>query len=353
MRSLLAKSVAVFLLTLEITSGAAAEQKPVITLHRTACFGSCPVYSVEIFADGQVRYVGSQFVQITGERTAVITKGDVEKLVRDFLRIGYFSLKADYETYKNSDGTVEMVSDQPTTYISLRIGEREKSIKDYAFAPKALNDLEREIDRVANTHRWIHGDADDLKKWQFVESDVYQRIKPGFTRLMQYAGEGNLKGMEQQHAAGVNVNAADESGWTALMLAAAMCQDKAVGKLLDWGALVDLGDKNGDSALIGAAAAFCLPIGAEEQQMHIIRLLLQHSANPNGSDRVGESPLMAVTQYGNVGALTLLLTSGARRDLRDEDGKSALDYARESLKKFNDHSWTDGLKKIVAVLQER
>ena len=353
MCSLLAKSSVVLFLVLDITSGVIAQQKPVITLHRTACYGSCPIYSVEIFADGEIRYSGSQFVQITGERTAVIPKEDVEKLVRDFLRIGYFSLKANYETHKNPDGTIEMVSDLPTTYTSLRIGGRERSVKDYAFAPRALNELEWEIDRVANTHRWVDGEVDDLKKWQFVESDVYRRIKPGLTRLMQYAGEGNLKGMEQQHAAGANVNAADETGWTALMLAAAMCQDKAVGKLLDWGALVDPRDKNGDSALIGAAAASCLPNGAEEQQTHIIRLLLQHGANPNESDRVGEAPLMAVTQYGNVGALSLLLTSGARRDLRDEDGKSALDYARESLKKFNDHSWTDGLKKIVAVLEER
>lgn len=353
MCSSLTKYLLVLSFVLSADCIANAQEKPVITLRRTGCFGTCPVYSVEIFENGRVIYTGSQFVQVSGERTSAIPKADVEKLVHDFLRIGYFSLKASYETHKNPDGTVEMISDLPTTYTSLRIGERTKSVKDYASAPRALKDLEWEIDRAANTHRWIDDDADDLKKWQFVQPDVYRRIKPGLTRLMQDAGEGNLEGMEQQHEEGANVNAADETGWTALMLASAMCQDRAVGKLLAWGARLDSRDKNGDSALIGAAAAFCLPNGAQAQQTHIIRLLLEHGASPNDSDHEGETPLMAVTTYGNVGAVRLLLNSGALANLRDRDGKSALDYARESLKKFNDNTWTDELKKIVAVLQEQ
>lgn len=351
MHRLLPKIAIALLFFVQITSAVTAQEKPVITLRRTNCFGTCPVYSVEIFATGRIKYTGSQFVQITGEKTAVMSKEDVEKLVRDFLRIGYFSLQASYETHKNPDGTREMISDLPTTYTLLRIGKREKSVKDYAFAPKALIDLEWEIDRVADTHRWIDGDADDLKKRQFVQPDVYRRIKPGLTRLMQYAGEGDLHSMEQQHAAGTNVNAADETGWTALMLAASMCQVKEVTKLLSWGALVQPRDKNGDSALIGAAAAFCLE--RQEEQTEIIRLLIHHGADPNQSDTLGETPLMAVTKYGNVAALNLLLSSGARAGLRDRNGKSALDYARQSLKEFNDNAWTDSLKEIVAILQER
>lgn len=323
-----------------------AQREPVITLRRTACYGTCPVYSVEIFEDGRVKFTGKQFVQVSGERTAAIPKEDVGKLVQNFLRIDYFSLKDMYET----DG-YEVITDLPTTYTSLRIGGRTKSVEDYAFAPEVLNDLEWEIDRTANTHRWIHGGADDLKKGQYVESDVDRRIKPGLTRLMQDAGEGKLEAMEQEREHGGNVNAADETGWTALMLASAMCQDKAVGKLLEWGARVHSRDKNGDSALTGAAAAACPLRSAEEQQTNIIRLLLQHGANPNSSDHKGETPLMAVATYGNVAALRLLLDSGARADLRDRDGKSALDYARQSLKQFNGTIWTDGLQETVRTLQ--
>jgi Domain of unknown function (DUF6438) len=62
-------------LTLECACTAVAQQpEPLVTLRRTACYGTCPVYSLEIFADGFIRYVGVNFVQYTGERRAVVAQ---------------------------------------------------------------------------------------------------------------------------------------------------------------------------------------------------------------------------------------------------------------------------------------
>jgi hypothetical protein len=133
----------------------AQEREPVITLRRTACLGWCPVYSLEIFDDGFIRYVGTEFVQYRGERRAIIRRDAVENLVALFLRADYFGLKDNYETYRAPDGTVWHVTDLPTAYTSLRIGTRKKSVRDYAFAPKRLTELEDEIDKVVNTKRWI------------------------------------------------------------------------------------------------------------------------------------------------------------------------------------------------------
>jgi len=330
-----------------------AQEDPVITLRRTACFGTCPVYSLEIFEDGFVRYVGTQFVQVTGEHRTVIPRDAVESLISHFLRVDYFTLQDSYETYKAPDGTVWNVTDLPTTYSSLRVGTRKKSLKDYAFAPKVLVELELEVDRVANTHRWIDGEKDDPKKWEFVQPDVYSRIKPGMSQFMQAAGEGDLKELERGHDAGANINEADETGWTALMLASAMCQEQAVRRLLDWGAKVDLRDKNGDTALIGASAAFCTNEKTREGQASIVHMLLLRGANPDAQDSAGETALMAVTTYGNVGALCALLESGARPQIKDNDGRSALDYARTALKKYYNHFWTPELRKLVKVLEAR
>lgn len=46
----------------------------VITIERAACFGSCPVYSAEIHADGTVVYVGKQYVKEIGERRFKISQ---------------------------------------------------------------------------------------------------------------------------------------------------------------------------------------------------------------------------------------------------------------------------------------
>jgi ankyrin repeat protein len=97
-----------------------------------------------------------------------------------------------------------------------------KSVKDYAFSPEKLLMLELEIDRVANTHRWIHG-VDDLKDWELVGTDVYERTKPGMTLAMQSAGLGHTDILQNEHDGGADIDAQDDTGWTALMLAAEKC----------------------------------------------------------------------------------------------------------------------------------
>jgi hypothetical protein len=133
----------------------AQQPEPVITLRRTACLGTCPVYSVEIFDDGFVRYTGIEFVQYKGEQRAVIPREAVENLVASFLRADYFALQDSYDICRNSDGTFTIVSDLPTAYTSLRFGQRKKAVRNYVCAPRRLTSLEAEIDKATNTQRWI------------------------------------------------------------------------------------------------------------------------------------------------------------------------------------------------------
>ena len=62
---------------------------------------------------------------------------------------------------------------------------------------------------------------------------------------------------------------------------------------------------------------------------------------------------MTLTTYGNLAAVQVLLSSGARTELQDQNGRSALDYARQALKTYNDHFWTPELKQVVALLEGR
>jgi hypothetical protein len=329
-----------------------SQELPVITMRRPWCFGTCPIYSLEIFQDGKLHYNGEKFVAVIGPQEGRIPPAAVKALIESFYKIDYFDLKDVYETQQNPDGSMTMVSDLPTTYTSLRVGSRTKSVKDYAFSPEKLRTLELEIDRVANTHRWVHG-IDDLKDWQQVLSDIYGRTKPGMTLLMQAAGKGDVNVLVKEHENGSDINAQDETGWTAIMLAGEQCRLDTVQQLLDWHAQVNIKDKNGDDALMGAASAFCYEPSARKAQAQIIKLLIANGADPNLHDDRGLTPLMALTTYGNTDAATILLDAGVQVEAKDQAGMTALDHAKNALKKYYDNSWTDELRQFVTMLEQR
>ena len=126
-----------------------------IQLERTTCFGACPAYSVSIDAQGNVTFEGKNFVRVKGPQTDRIPISKVRGLLETAERIRFFDLRDQYRTIHNPDGSETVVSDLPTTFVSIRSGGRSKRIDDYFGAPKALRDLEREIDLAAGTKRWV------------------------------------------------------------------------------------------------------------------------------------------------------------------------------------------------------
>ncbi|MBD2439547.1 DUF6174 domain-containing protein [Nostoc sp. FACHB-110] len=120
-----------------------------ITLQRTACFGTCPIYKITIFPDGRVVYEGERFVKVVGKRTARISPQAVRKLVAEFDKLNYFSLSDNYQGGP---------TDQPSAITSLTIGKQQKTVNHYLGSPnasQALTALENKIDAVVNSQRWI------------------------------------------------------------------------------------------------------------------------------------------------------------------------------------------------------
>lgn len=121
-----------------------------ITLTRSVCFGFCPAYSVTITGEGQVSYVGGQFVNVVGQQQASIPRADVERLLARFDAIGFERLRDEY---------LAQVSDVPSYTISLTRNGRTKRVVDYMGVavgmPDSVRELEDEIDRVAGTARWV------------------------------------------------------------------------------------------------------------------------------------------------------------------------------------------------------
>ncbi|MFC1956146.1 DUF6438 domain-containing protein [Chloroflexota bacterium] len=122
----------------------------VITLQRTPCFGTCPVYKLTIFGDGKVVYEGKDFVRTRGRAETTISHARIEQLVSEFEKVNYFSLNDKY--------TERTITDAPSVITSITIDGKSKSIEHYHGdfnAPKQLTELEDEIDAIVNSNQWI------------------------------------------------------------------------------------------------------------------------------------------------------------------------------------------------------
>jgi Domain of unknown function (DUF6438) len=132
-----------------------ADQAPVITLERTACFGSCPVYRLATSADGRVTYEGRAHVRQLGTASAQISPDQVQRLLSEFDRAGYFSFSSRYTPAEPVCG--RYATDLPSAITSIRVDGRAKRIEhDYGCgaAPGALMVLERRIDEVLGSAQW-------------------------------------------------------------------------------------------------------------------------------------------------------------------------------------------------------
>ena len=114
-----------------------------ITLERTACYGTCPIYTISISGDGSVTYRGEQFVKTIGVQKYNISSGDVEDLVALIYQKSFFSLRDRYEIG---------ATDMPTVIITVRVGDQIKSVENYGRAgPAQLHEIEQKIDELSNS----------------------------------------------------------------------------------------------------------------------------------------------------------------------------------------------------------
>lgn len=121
-----------------------------IRLTRGACFGFCPVYTVTVNGAGEVRYNGSNFVNVVGEANSTIPAADVHRLVARFDEIGFDNLR---DAYRGE------MTDLPTYTLSITRDGRTKTVVDYggvqAGMPREVRALQDEVDSVAGTAQWV------------------------------------------------------------------------------------------------------------------------------------------------------------------------------------------------------
>jgi hypothetical protein len=81
-----------------------------LVFQRTLCYGTCPSYTVTIFRDGRVAYVGERFVPLLGTRSDSLPQATVRAMLDEARRINFTAFQPRY---------TGNVSDLPSTIIAV------------------------------------------------------------------------------------------------------------------------------------------------------------------------------------------------------------------------------------------
>ena len=175
--------------------------------------------------------------------------------------------------------------------------------------------------------------------------DPTERVKARTEDLNKVIGKHDLSGVRAALAAGSDPNyglsSSGRYGYSysydqnmaPLLFATSSGRVEIVKALIDAGADVDVRERDNATAL---------HVAERNKNEEIVEILLKAHADPNvTTSSWGFTPLMHASMSGYVGIVRLLLAAGAKPDLKDKQGKTALDLAKEA-----------GRKDIVSVLEK-
>lgn len=120
-----------------------------LSYERTACYGRCPIYKINIYDGGYATYDGINFVDKMGKFHGYFAEStliDLEKTLNDMY---FFQLE---DAYDNPS-----LSDLPSKIIVVNTPVREKRITARYNVPQELIQLFEKIDGIIDANEWLPG----------------------------------------------------------------------------------------------------------------------------------------------------------------------------------------------------
>ncbi len=316
-----------------------------ITLQRTACFGSCPSYTVTLSTGGIV-FDADRYVVAPGKHTAPVARGEVRSLAKRFVEAQFYSMDAEYRMG---------VTDSPTYILTITIDGRSKKVVDYvgrgAGMPGVISDLENEVDKLAKTGRWIAGsndvvDALRAERFDFHTYDAQVMLKDAASRGRASTVVELLKaGVPLEplpptpRPAGVHFGMQPDSvGW--------LESASAYPSVLE--TLIAAGASKRDQAEKNAALLRAVRFGNASS----IRLLVAYGADvnfdlPTTNNQTCGSVLICATELSNPETVREILRYHPQLDKRDSKGRTALLAAVESRSNGKDPARVEVLRLLA------
>ena len=68
----------------------------IISLQRGACYGTCPIYKIQIYTDGSGIYTGTRFVENIGVIEFSLSENQINLILTQAEAIGFKNMKEEY-----------------------------------------------------------------------------------------------------------------------------------------------------------------------------------------------------------------------------------------------------------------
>ena len=123
---------------------------------------------------------------------------------------------------------------------------------------------------------------------------------------------------------GTDVNVANKSGVTALLIACHQGNADAINVLLNAGANPNIVSTEGNTCLHHAVCVKCCK--------EVLKVLIDHGANVNATNSDQETALLMACWQGTLDSIVILLNAGADPNIADKNGNTCLIYATDHLR---------------------
>jgi hypothetical protein len=119
--------------------------KLIFELETTSCYGTCPVYYLQVYSDGTAILQGKEHLDKIGNFKSNIEKEKLNELITSFDNASFFEFENSYQS---------KFLDLPAKYISYHKNGETKKIMAYDNIPKVLNNLITDLKQLVDTLEW-------------------------------------------------------------------------------------------------------------------------------------------------------------------------------------------------------
>jgi hypothetical protein len=143
--------------TTKTTKTKVAKNAPAISylaMNRTACFGKCPAYKVEVYSDGLVRYSSQMFTEYEGVYEKNVGAAKAQAVLSLYSKNRVDTCQGDYKN---------IIPDIPGLVYEFKYGKTTKKIYNAHFGPEFLQTNAGKVDEIAKVDNTWKKVADQKK----------------------------------------------------------------------------------------------------------------------------------------------------------------------------------------------